>query len=82
MTARPYNPISQSGRYVRTIRAPAYPVGCGMVKDETPTSGEMQPVPLHRAEALTLQGNTAQILLDGQVYTLRITRARKLILTK
>ncbi|WP_121093345.1 hemin uptake protein HemP [Roseinatronobacter ekhonensis] len=53
-----------------------------MVKDETPTSGEMQPVPLHHAEALTLQGNTAQILLDGQVYTLRITRARKLILTK
>ena len=38
--------------------------------------------PLHDAAALTEGGNLAQIALDGQVYTLRITRAGKLILTK
>lgn len=38
--------------------------------------------PLHNATALTEGGNLAQIALDGQVYTLRITRAGKLILTK
>ncbi len=40
------------------------------------------PVPLHHARRLTAQGNVAQIELDGQIYTLRITRAGKLILTK
>ncbi|MDF2142227.1 hemin uptake protein HemP [Paenirhodobacter sp. CAU 1674] len=39
-------------------------------------------LPAHHAEALTRGGNQAQILLNGQVYTLRITRAGKLILTK
>ncbi len=39
-------------------------------------------LPAHEAEALTGGGNTAHILLNGQVYTLRITRAGKLILTK
>lgn len=41
-----------------------------------------QSLPAHDAEALTAGGNTAHILLNGQVYTLRITRAGKLILTK
>lgn len=40
------------------------------------------PAPLHEALALTGGGTTARIVLDGQVYTLRITRAGKLILTK
>ncbi|WP_226782637.1 hemin uptake protein HemP [Oceaniglobus trochenteri] len=40
------------------------------------------PLPTHDAAALTEGGNQAQILLDGLVYTLRITRAGKLILTK
>lgn len=44
--------------------------------DRAPTA------PLHRAEDLTGGGPLAQILLSGQVYTLRITRAGKLILTK
>ena len=35
-----------------------------------------------RREWLEQKGNLAQIALDGQVYTLRITRAGKLILTK
>ena len=38
--------------------------------------------PLHDAEALTNGGAQARIVLRGQVYSLRITRAGKLILTK
>ena len=34
------------------------------------------------AEALTKGAATAEIVLDDQVYTLRITRAGKLLLTK
>ncbi len=40
------------------------------------------PVPVHRAQDLTRGGSLAQIVLDGKVYALRITRAGKLILTK
>ncbi|WP_254704019.1 hemin uptake protein HemP [Roseovarius sp. THAF9] len=36
----------------------------------------------HDARELTRGQTTAQITLDGKVYTLRITRAGKLILTK
>lgn len=36
----------------------------------------------HDARDLVPDGTTAKILLDGQAYTLRITRAGKLILTK
>lgn len=39
-------------------------------------------IPLHNAQELTGDGTTAHIELDGQIYTLRITRAGKLILTK
>lgn len=38
--------------------------------------------PAHDARSLTDGGATAAILLDGQTYILRITRAGKLILTK
>jgi hemin uptake protein HemP len=38
--------------------------------------------PVHDARVLTEGGSLARILLDGQVYSLRITRAGKLILTK
>ncbi len=41
-----------------------------------------QPLPSHDARNLTEGGTQAQIDLDGQIYTLRITRAGKLILTK
>jgi len=40
------------------------------------------PAPVHDANALTDGGNQARIVLGDQVYTLRITRAGKLILTK
>ncbi|WP_417722405.1 hemin uptake protein HemP [Salipiger sp.] len=36
----------------------------------------------HDARSLTEGGNIAEIDLDGQIYTLRITKAGKLILTK
>lgn len=39
-------------------------------------------VPVHDAEALLGPGGQARIVLDGQVYLLTRTRARKLILTK
>jgi len=39
-------------------------------------------VPFHDARELVAGGQVAQIVLDGQIYTLRITRAGKLILTK
>ncbi|MFC0340496.1 MULTISPECIES: hemin uptake protein HemP [Paracoccus] len=40
------------------------------------------PTPLHEATTLTAGGHLAQIALADQIYTLRITRAGKLILTK
>ncbi len=38
--------------------------------------------PVYDARSLTEGGSTAVIVLDGQPYVLRITRAGKLILTK
>ena len=38
--------------------------------------------PCHDATLLTAGGNLARIVLNDQVYSLRITRAGKLILTK
>lgn len=46
----------------------------------SPTSAP--PVPVHDARDLVGAGTQATILLDGQAYTLRVTRAGKLILTK
>ncbi len=39
-------------------------------------------VPTYDARVLTEDGAQARIVLDDQLYTLRITRAGKLILTK
>ncbi|MGH1423310.1 MAG: hemin uptake protein HemP [Pseudooceanicola sp.] len=44
-------------------------------------NGPLQ-APLHQAGALMDGGTLARIEHEGQVYTLRITRAGKLILTK
>ncbi|MFN3662141.1 hemin uptake protein HemP [Yoonia sp.] len=41
-----------------------------------------QSLPAHDAERLTGGGDQAHIVLNDQIYTLRITRAGKLILTK
>ena len=40
------------------------------------------PVPQYDAAQLTQGGSLARLVLDGQIYTLRITRQGKLILTK
>lgn len=49
---------------------------------EGPTTVVPRSIPWYRAQSLTQGGNLAHVDLDGQVYTLRITRAGKLILTK
>jgi hemin uptake protein HemP len=38
--------------------------------------------PIHNAETLTGDNGLARVVLKDQIYTLRITRAGKLILTK
>lgn len=49
---------------------------------QEPTAMPQPAVPLHDARKLVGDGATAQIKLGASVYTLRITRAGKLILTK
>ena len=50
----------------------------------TPSPSRTTPMtgPVHDARALTGPDQTGHIALDGKLYTLRITRAGKLILTK
>ncbi len=47
-----------------------------------PKKQQASPLPTYSANDLTENGDLAQIALDDQIYTLRITRAKKLILTK
>jgi len=47
-----------------------------------PTYTPKETLPSYLAKDLTESGTQAQIVLDGQTYVLRITRAGKLILTK
>jgi hemin uptake protein HemP len=53
-----------------------------VLRHQTSQGMTTQPLPSHDARTLTAGGTQAQIELDGQIYTLRITRAGKLILTK
>lgn len=46
------------------------------------TASDIEQLPIHYATDLTEGGGLAHIQLHDQVYTLRITRAGKLILTK
>jgi hemin uptake protein HemP len=46
------------------------------------TTATPEVFPTYHAEDLTRGGIQARILLNGQIYSLRITRAGKLILTK
>ena len=46
------------------------------------TENTEQDLPVYDARDLTKGGTLAEINLDNQVYTLRITRQGKLILTK
>lgn len=47
-----------------------------------PTTPPVQTPPTYCARDLSDGGDLAQIVLDDQTYTLRITRAGKLLLTK
>lgn len=47
-----------------------------------PHQGSVQTPPTYAARDLTQDGHLAQIVLNDKTYTLRITRAGKLILTK
>ncbi|MBC9246952.1 hemin uptake protein HemP [Paracoccus sp. 11-3] len=47
-----------------------------------PGTSALARLPQHDATELTRGGNQALIILDDQIYQLRITRAGKLILTK
>lgn len=51
------------------------------IRSDPALLGLLQP-PLHDALDLTEGGTQARIVLNGQIYVLRITRAGKLILTK
>jgi hemin uptake protein HemP len=54
-----------------------------MIRAQTgPAPSLLAEAACHDARDLTEGGNLAYIVLDGQTYTLRITRAGKLILTK
>ena len=54
-----------------------------MIRAQTKAEPELVPhIDMHDARELTSGATTTNIVLDGQVYTLRITRAGKLILTK
>lgn len=50
--------------------------------DKTISEAGGDQVPVHDATTLTAGGIMAHIRLEDQIYTLRITRAGKLILTK
>lgn len=49
---------------------------------EADMQSEPESIPSFDARELTVGGNLATIRLDNQTYTLRITRQKKLILTK
>lgn len=49
---------------------------------QQPGTSILARIPQHDATSLTRGGNQAIIVLDEQIYQLRITRAGKLILTK
>ncbi len=54
-----------------------------MTYHSTPPKQSLAPaLPTYSARDLTQDGELAQIVLADQIYTLRITRAGKLILTK
>ncbi|GAA6209987.1 hemin uptake protein HemP [Cognatishimia sp. WU-CL00825] len=49
---------------------------------QTPISDLFIDTPVHDAKIITGKNGLARIVLNNQIYTLRITRAGKLILTK
>ena len=84
--------LAFSGREtLRLARAAQHPQLAGTPMTQPPAAPALphqevplhpRTLPVHDARALTGANGTAEIVLDGQVYCLRITRAGKLILTK
>jgi len=77
--------------YLRPISEPGSPAAAAQdAEARTLVSGadrarrevELKSPPMHDARELTAGGSEARIVLDGAVYTLRVTRLKKLILTK
>ena len=54
----------------------------GCAEKRTSDAEAVENVPRHDARTLMQGGTRAELVLDGQTYTLRITRQGKLILTK
>ncbi|WP_108815512.1 hemin uptake protein HemP [Loktanella sp. Alg231-35] len=54
----------------------------GLQRAITTDGQSLRELPCHDARDLVKNGVQAQIILDDQIYVLRITRAGKLILTK
>lgn len=54
----------------------------GLYESKPISTAQPDTLPLHFASDLTEGGSLAHIQLNDQTYTLRITRAGKLILTK
>ncbi|XDA98682.1 hemin uptake protein HemP [Sulfitobacter sp. LCG007] len=52
------------------------------IRENATAQTHQEDTPVFDARHMTGSGGLAHIVLDGQVYTLRITRAGKLILTK
>lgn len=57
-------------------------MGLMITTHPAPDARLVDDIPCYDAHDLTGDGGLARIVLDTQVYTLRITRAGKLILTK
>ncbi len=66
----------------RRVSADKSPVQNDLTTGPGTASALRDDVPCHDALSLTGGGTAARIVLKGQVYALRITRAGKLILTK
>ena len=77
-----------AGRTERTARMGAAETGAATWSGRAPCAappavgGAGHSLPAHDVRALTRGGTQAVLMLDGTAYSLRITRAGKLILTK
>jgi hypothetical protein len=56
--------------------------GAANIPDKHGDCSRVDDCPLYDVRALVEKSGLAKLVLDGQTYTLRITRAGKLILTK
>jgi len=72
-------PLSNLGGFRLCLHCGTAGMTVGQLPPQVPHTPAL---PTYNARDLTQSGELAQIVLEGQIYTLRITRAGKLILTK